>query len=202
MALILSALDSDTTARQHTVMALAFLGLRRGEIAGVKWEDVNLAAGSLWVRRSAWQGIVADSPKNSQSVREVTLGTVATKALARLRRLNLNPDTAFVIQNEVGGAVDLGLYSSRVLRPTFERLGLTWRGLHAGRRGAETEMQGHTNGNTQITSHHFGHSKEVADAHYTKPLPDATRQAALAFDSALSTALKNLMEDSGGQQIQ
>jgi hypothetical protein len=59
-------------------------------------------------------------------------------------------------------------------------------------------MQRHTNGNSQITMRHFGHSKEVADSHYTKPLPDETRTAVLAFDEAWSRRVA----DNNGQTVQ
>jgi integrase len=197
MALILAALDSEETARQHSAMALAFIGLRRGEISGLQWGDINLASGSLWVRRSAWQGKAAARPKNVQSIRQVTMGAVATKSLERLRRLSTAIND-YVFENEAGNPLDLGLYSSRVLRPTLEDRGVKcWKGYHSGRRGAETEMQRYTNGNSQITSHHFGHSKEVADSHYTKPLPDETKKAALAFDAALAA----LLAENSGERI-
>jgi hypothetical protein len=51
-------------------------------------------------------------------------------------------------------------------------------------------MLRYTNGNSQLTMLHFGHSKEVTDAHYDKGLPDETRRAALALDGALSDANK------------
>jgi hypothetical protein len=35
------------------------------------------------------------------------------------------------------------------------------------------------------------HSKEVADSHHTKPLPDETRRTALKFDSALVAGIAN-----------
>jgi hypothetical protein len=58
-------------------------------------------------------------------------------------------------------------------------------------------MQRYTNGNSQITSHHFGHSKEVADANYIKPLPDETRKAVLAFDAGLAAAIAAVADNSG-----
>ena len=61
-------------------------------------------------------------------------------------------------------------------------------------------MQRHTNGNSQITSHHFGHSKEVADAHYTKPLPEETKKAALALDAAVAAKLALVVNSS--QRVQ
>ena len=105
----------------------------------------------------------------------------------------------FVFENEVGNPIELGLYSSRVLRPTLRKFGVNcWKGYHSGRRGSETEMNRFTNGNSQITSHHFGHSKEASDAHYIKPLPEETKRAALAFDAALAA----LLADNSGQLIQ
>jgi hypothetical protein len=76
----------------------------------------------------------------------------------------------------------------------LEKYGLKWKGYHAGRRGAETEMNRFTNGNSQITAHHFGHTTQVADGHYVKPLPEETRRVALAFDLALSDGNKGQQE--------
>lgn len=79
----------------------------------------------------------------------------------------------------------------RVIRPALGKLGLEWTRYHAGRRGSETEMNRYTNGNSQITMPHFGHSKEVADAHCIKPLPDETRRVALRFDRTLASKGQN-----------
>ena len=37
----------------------------------------------------------------------------------------------------------------------------------------------------------YGHSKETADAHYILPVPEDTKKAALAVDSALGQALRD-----------
>lgn len=99
--------------------------------------------------------------------------------------------SGFVLGNGSGHPLEVGQVATRIVRPTLERLGLEWKGYHAGRRGAETEMNRYTNGNSQITMHHFGHTKKVADSHYVKPLPEETRRASLLLDGALA---------SGGQQ--
>ena len=187
MAQILHALDSDANAKAHAVMALTFVGLRRAETMGLKWEDLNLASGSLWVRRSAWMGKASETPKNQNSVREVTLGTIATNSLLRWKRLAPTSLNGFVFENEAGKPLDLGLFSTRHLRPALEAKGVVcWKGFHSGRRGAETEMQRFTNGNAQTTHAHFGHSVEVAQSHYTGPVPEETRKAALALDAAVA----------------
>jgi hypothetical protein len=79
-----------------------------------------------------------------------------------------------------------------VIRPTFAAAGLEWKGYYGGRRGAETEMNRYTKDNSQITSHHFGHTKAVADAHYIKPIPEETQIAALALDNALRETIGRL----------
>jgi len=61
-------------------------------------------------------------------------------------------------------------------------------------------MNRHTRGNSQVTSHHFGHSKEVADAHYIKPIPEETRKAALALDAALASK-KLVLRDKQGMSL-
>jgi hypothetical protein len=60
-------------------------------------------------------------------------------------------------------------------------------------------MNRYTNGNSQITSHHFGHTKAVADAHYIKPIPEETKVAALALDSALSETQRRLEAQAGSK---
>jgi len=81
--------------------------------------------------------------------------------------------------------LDLYKLAREIIRPALATMGIEWKGYYGGRRGAETEMNRYTNGNSQLTAHHFGHTKEVADSHYIKPLPDETRIAALALDAAI-----------------
>jgi hypothetical protein len=57
--------------------------------------------------------------------------------------------------------------------------------MYAGRRGAITEALRYTGGNTQATAFLFGHTPEVESKHYVRELPDVTRNAAIALDSAL-----------------
>jgi hypothetical protein len=61
-------------------------------------------------------------------------------------------------------------------------------------------MGRHTNGNTQTMSDHFGHTPEVDAKIYLKAIPEVTRVAALALDSALGSETNrrlNAQADSG-----
>jgi hypothetical protein len=72
---------ADAEWRAMILLALR-TGLRQGELLGLKWDDVDLVAGRLTVRRSAVRGVVG-TPKNGKS-REVPL---SDDAIAIVRSL-------------------------------------------------------------------------------------------------------------------
>ncbi len=64
-------------------------GMRQGEILGLKWEDVDLDAGALRVRRSlavTKDGPVLTAPKSARSRRRIKLTGGAVTALKRHRK--------------------------------------------------------------------------------------------------------------------
>ena len=71
-------------------------GLRLGELRALQWQDVDLAARKLIVRRAAWMNVVG-TPKSGRA-REVTLSRQATAALQALR----HADTPWVFASENG----------------------------------------------------------------------------------------------------
>jgi integrase len=187
MAQALSALDGEA----KVAMALASVGLRPSEIRGLRWEDVDLISGVIHVRRSAWRGSLNEGGKGKNSVRKVTLGPTLIHILAAYRQAKQS-QLGFVLENSAGNPLDLDALAQKTIRPIFAASGLEWKGYYGARRGAETEMNRYTNGDSQITSHHFGHTKAVADAHYIKPLPDKTRTAAIALDAALGEKMDTI----------
>lgn len=73
-------------------------GMRRGEILGLQWSDIDLDAdgGALLVVNRTVQRVdgqlVADEPKSSASRRTIVLGSEAAQALRRPGRItNLSP---------------------------------------------------------------------------------------------------------------
>jgi integrase len=189
MATALMVLKGQTQAR--AAMALASIGLRPSEIRGLKREDIDLDAGVLRVRRSAWRSSINEGGKGKNSVRDVTLGPTVIDILKEHMEAERS-QRGFLLENSLGMPLDLDALAKDVIRPNFAAAGLQWKGYYGGRRGAETEMNRYTKGNSQITSHHFGHTKAVADAHYIKPLPDETRIAALSLDSTLRETIGRL----------
>lgn len=122
----------------RTVVALAaYTGLRAGEIAALRWED--LTDGSLIVSRSLWRGYTSE-PKTAASKAAVPVIPQLSAILERHRQLTGEPNSGFVFSNEVGGAIDLEKLGSRVVRPAIQSVGIHWHGWHAFRRGLASNL--------------------------------------------------------------
>jgi integrase len=75
---------ADPEWRAMVVTALN-TGMRQGELLALRWEDVDLVAGRLVVRRTDWRGVIG-SPKGGKP-REVPLNSVVARALKTHRHL-------------------------------------------------------------------------------------------------------------------
>jgi integrase len=77
-----------SAAKGHRVEALWILvlvtGMRRGEMLGLKWSDINLSTGVISVQRSLVDvkgGIIETKPKSSKGYRSILLPSFAVDAL-------------------------------------------------------------------------------------------------------------------------
>jgi integrase len=134
------------------VMALScFLALRPGEIAALRWEDID--AKWIHIRRSVVRGKIG-TPKTKESLAPLPLIDQVRVPLELWRRKCGNPTEGFVFESRKGTPVDLHNLSARVIRPhvdgngecircekTPKRLKTTrWKTLYSGRRGAITAI--------------------------------------------------------------
>jgi integrase len=116
-------------------------GLREGELLGLRWEDVDLAVGTLSVRRTLSQariGHVFEAPKNG-SGRNVRLTSGAVEALKRHRaaqngeRLNLGSlwqDHGLVFPSQRGTMMNASNLRARSFKLLLKRAGLPDIRLH------------------------------------------------------------------------
>ncbi len=85
----LEIVDNQTYRALYTLALLT--GLRRGELLGLRWQDVNLEEQSLAVNQSIVRlhsgEIVVQTPKTKQSARTVPLTELAVSTLKEHRRL-------------------------------------------------------------------------------------------------------------------
>jgi integrase len=111
-------------------------GLRKGELLGLKWIDLDLEAGTLSVRRSLKvtdHGLDFGPTKNKASRRSVPLNKNAVAALKahrlrqneeRLRLSELWEDQDLVFPNRVGKPINPSNLYHREYKPLLKRAGL------------------------------------------------------------------------------
>lgn len=113
-------LQHATAERLHAAFVLALTtGMRRGEIAGLRWQDVDLEGARLSVQQTLvttgrYRQVETSQPKTGRSVRQIALdaGTVATLRAHRARQLEERlawgeqwTDTGLVFTREDGTAL-------------------------------------------------------------------------------------------------
>lgn len=186
---IVSALVENPQAQ--LVFALAcFLGLRPGEIAGLRWSDIDCEW--LHVRRSSWRGIVGTT-KTEESVASVPL-IEPLKSLLAAWRLQSTSEWVFP-SNRGDRPMDISGFGKRVIAPLVKSKNIKWNGLYAGRRGAATLLVQLT-GNAVASQYVLRH-KNIAttQAFYVKPV----QTAAVDGLKLLEAKLQERKNNGGGQ---
>jgi integrase len=163
---VISALVEHVEAQ--LVMALSyFAGLRKGEIQGLKWGDVD--ANYIHIRRAFSRGVVGP-PKSKKSLRSIPIIQPVRTPLMLWRAKN--PDGVWLFPNTEGNAWDMSDFANRVIKPALTEAGLPWKGFHAGRRGLGTKMRSIT-GNSTAGRDLLGHTTtRVTEEHYEHTLPE------------------------------
>ncbi len=149
-------------------------GLRQGELLGLKWDDVDLVAGRLMVRRSIWRGHEG-TPKSGKS-REVPLAQSVVEALKKHR--HLRGDRVFC--REDGKPLTDG-DCKHPLWSTCKRAGLRRIGWHVLRHtfASHLVMRGVP---IRAVQELMGHSTVEMTMRYAHLSPDARREAVVLLD--------------------
>ncbi len=192
---LLGAVSED---RLEALYVLAIhTGLRQGELLGLKWEDVDLDAGVLGVRRTlsaAKSGPAFTTPKNNKS-RSVRLTPRAAQALRdhrerqskeRMRLAGLWQDHGLVFTTQVGTPLNRHNIVSRSFKPLLRRAGLQDIPFHALRHSFATLMLS-AREHPKVVQEMLGHSGiNVTLDFYSHVLPDMQEQATDRLGALLS----------------
>jgi integrase len=177
----------------------AATGMRRGELAGLRWSDVDLDAGSLTIRQTLT--VVAgrprfDEPKTATSRRTLTLDTDTRSALRshrarqaseRLAAGDIWQDHDLVFASENGAPLNLNTISRNFDR-LVQRAGLPRITLH-GIRHAYLTMLLRDGVPLKVVSQRAGHaSLAVTTTVYNHAMP--------GYDQAVAEASRRLLAGS------
>ncbi len=170
-------------------------GLRRSELLGLKWTDVDLDAGTLSVQRSLDTDRTFNPPKRNKSRRTVKLTGQAVEALKshrarqneeRLRLGSLWEDHNLVFPNQLGKPMNADNLYHREFRPLLEKAGLSGFTFHSLRHTCATLLLS-KNVNPKIVQEMLGHAtiSQTMDT-YSHVMPGMQDAAAAALENALS----------------
>jgi integrase len=175
------------------IVALAFfLGLRPGEIQGLRWEDIDSdpdEQGLRWIhiRRAVARNVIGET-KTTSSVASLPLIAPVLIPLNLWRVKRGNPVEGWIFPNVKGKPVDLRSVIGRTIVPTLTAKKIEWKTLYAGRRGAATIL-------TQLTGDALA-AKEllrhkniaVTTDKYVKAIPEALLKGIRLIETASKTA--------------
>jgi len=121
-------------------------GMRWGELTGLRWRDVDLAAGVVTVRQQAQRtrgGWAFVEPKTAKGRRAITIPALAVAALRQQRGdgdavVQLPIPDALVFPNEAGRPLERQNFARRHFRPLLDRAGLRPIRFHDLRHSAAT----------------------------------------------------------------
>jgi integrase len=194
---VLGAADKD---RNGHLWHLALSGLRRGEIAGLRWSDIDFDAGTISIERSRVQAgagnVVENDPKTLSSCRTLPLddglAAVLRRASARYaeERLSLgvaHADSGYVAVDEIGEP-----YTPDTLTRMWHRLaqsaGVRPIRLHDARHSCGTAL--HLRGvPLAVIAKWLGHADASVTARiYAHSQDDALRSAAQTLGAVVTTS--------------
>ncbi len=174
-------------------------GLRREELLGLRWADVDLDRAELRIRQVAvliGTHLSAQGPKSGHGTRAIALNAATVQALReqrvlikerRLRAGRLWRENDLVFPSEVGTPIGPRNLSRR-LQQLSDKAGVPRLGLHGLRRTHATLLQ-YTTAHPRTVSDRMGHSRvDFTMQHYQMPQADLQRAAAEQFGALLDAA--------------
>ena len=192
-------LDVSEGSRFHGLYHLGILtGLRRSELCGLKWANVDLPRGTLSVvetlQRIPGHGLVAGQPKTGRSRRSVALDPEAVAVFHAVRGRQIEQklvagdaweNTGYVFTQDDGTAVDPES-TSKDFCAIVRQTGLPHLTLHGLRHLHATLMLSNKE-SPKVVSERLGHSSiAITMDMYSHVLPGLQEAAALALGQRLA----------------
>ncbi|MEO8966402.1 MAG: site-specific integrase [Solirubrobacteraceae bacterium] len=161
-------------SRARLILAAAMSGMRRGELLGLRWKDVDGTARKLRVVR-AYVGGREDTPKSESSRRAVPLANRLSGELQRLydaSPFQADDDPVFTHPNGTGLPLD-GSAVSKSFKRSLRRAGVRQVRFHDLRHTFGTMMASNPNVSMRTLQGWLGHSDPATTAIYAHFAPSA-----------------------------
>jgi integrase len=175
---ILAAID-----RADAKLAFAlgcFLGMRKGEIQVLKWED--FVGEEVRIERAMSRNVVLDETKNGKARRGLLIEPVKS-LLQQWHEMSGNPSMGWLFPNGAHNPISLDSMAQRVIIPKLSKG--QWKGWHAGRRGCSTiltELTGDALAARDILGHQ---TTKITEDSYIADIPEAGRKGMLKLEERL-----------------
>jgi integrase len=169
-------------------------GMRPAEAFGLHWAEVDLDAGTVFVKQ-ALEEIAGryrlKPPKTERGRRTIRLARRTVEALRRHRERMLaegrDVEAGPVFTNTTGGWVCQSNFQRNSFRPTRERAGVPWLRLYDLRHTSATLLLG-AGVSLRVVADRLGHENPtITLKFYAHSLPDHQEQAAQTLDKLLSS---------------
>lgn len=170
------------------------------EMLGLKWDCVDLDAGTLAIRRTVFtlpgQGFVWSEPKSASSNRRITLTPLAVSAMRahRVRQLEARllsgaawDDQDLVFPNTCGGPINVTNLTRRSFKPLLEKAGVPKVRFHDLRHSAASLLlsQG---AHPKVVQELLGHSAiGITIDTYSHAMPTLQQEAVNKLGALLDT---------------
>jgi integrase len=183
-----------------SILVAVSTGLRRGELLGLRWCDLDLAGGTLAVRQTIEQtsaGIAFKQPKTAKSRRTLPLGEMAVAALRHHRAEQVERLLAAGQRHDEADLVftlpDGSPWSPAAFSVAFQRLlrasGLPHLRLHD-LRHTHASMLLSAGVHPKVVSERLGHANiAITMDTYSHVLPGIQQEAVRQFDLLLTSAV-------------
>jgi integrase len=195
VAALVERVDESGRAEMKT---LALYGLRRGEIAGLKWSSVDLSAGTVSIEENrvvVERQVLTGTPKSKKSKRILPMPTEVVDVLKAARKRQLEDRLAagsqyrgggYVASNQLGEPLHPDAITSR-WEKVLRDLGIPAVRLHDARHSCATLM--HLRGvPIAVIAAWLGHaSAAFTMATYAHSQDDALKAAASSFGRVVTT---------------
>jgi len=173
--------DNVTPKFRPLFMTAVMTGLRRGELLGLQWGDIDWNAGLLHVRRSLYKGTFV-TPKSSRSRRAVTMSPELARCLKEHKIACPPSKDDLVFCTELGTAIDADNLVHREFLPALRRAGLRKIRFHD-LRHTFTALLIATGENVKYIQYQLGHASiQTTLDRYGHLMPESHREAGQRLD--------------------